>query len=226
MIVFKFFYVVWKDWGALVTGVATVPLTVFTFWVDTPTQRIAWAIFALACFIYASFRVWFSEYRRAENAEAQLTGKSRPWVTIDGYEGFYAEDGETGEEYLVETLRVVNRGGASAVSIEIPPIQLLGRTARLLVPLTTLGPSEPAEARILNLKYVLDGVKDKVPKVRGTAWSVRIPLTVHYRDASHDRWETDHAISYSEKGISFSIVHPNEPQEWTNITELKQLASI
>ena len=215
-----------RDWGALVTGVASVPLTVLAFWADTPTHRIAWSIFALACFFMASFRVWVTEYRRAESAEARLTGKSRPWVTIDGYEGVYAEDGGTGEEYLVETLRVVNMGGASAVSIEIPPIQLLGRTGRLLVPLPTLGPGESTEARILNLKYVLDGVKEKVPKVRGTPWSVRIPLTVHYRDASHDRWETDHVISYSVKGISFSIVHPNEPQEWTDITALKQLASI
>ena len=196
------------------------------FWADTLTYRIIWAIFALACFIVASFRVWVTEYRRAESAEARLTDKSRPLITIDGYKGVYEEDVGTGEEHLFEMLSVVNRGDASAVSIKIPSIQLLGRTARLLVPLPTLGPGESTEARILNLKYALDGVNEKVPKVRGNPWSIRIPLTVHYRDASHDRLETDHAISYSVRGISFSIVHPNEPQKWTDITALKQEAPI
>lgn len=225
MIFLKFFYAVGRDWGAIVTGVACVPLTVLAFWADTPIQRIVWTIFALACFIMASFRVWVSEYRRAESAEARLNSKPRPWVTIDGYEGVYAEDAETGEEHLVETLNIVNRGGASAVSIEMPPIELFGRTARLLVPLPTLGPGESTEARILNLKYVLDGIQEKVPKVRGRSWSVRIPLIIEYRDPNHYRWETAHAISYNVMGISFGIAHPNEPQEWTDVTALKQLAS-
>ena len=218
MILRKFFTAVCRDWIALVTGVASVPLIVLAFWVDTPTNRIAWFISALVCFIAASYRVWANEYRRAESAVAL---KPRPYVTIDGYEAYYAEH-ETGEERLIEKLRVVNRGGGAALSIEIPPIQLFGRTARLLMPLPTLGQDESTEGQILNLKYVLDGVLEKVPKVRGTPWIVRIPLTVHYRDDSHDHLKTDHAISYTVKGISFSIVHPNEPQDWTDLTVLKQ----
>ena len=226
MIIHKFFSAVFKDLVARLTGVVSILLTGFALWgVNTSTQRIAWFISALICFIVALYWVWRSEYLRAEKAEARLN-ELRPWITIDGYKQFFTEDAETGEDYLVETLHVVNRGGKSAVSIEIPPIQLLGKTTRILGSLPSLGPGESAEARILNLEYVLDGVKKKVLEVGGGApWQVRIPFTVTYRDASHFLWETGHAISYSGKGIRFSLVHPNEPQEWTEITKPKQRAS-
>ena len=225
MIVRKFFYAISRDWGSLVTGIASIPLTLLAFWANTPIQRIAWILFALTCFTIASFRIWVAEYRRAERAKTQLTDQPRPWVTIDGCEGVYAEDDQTGEECLVETLHIVNRGGASAVSIEMPPIQLIGRTARLLHPLPTLGPGQSTDAQIINLQHVLRGVCDKVPKVKGRPRSVRIPLTVEYRDLNHGRWTTDHAITYNVMGISFGIAHSNEPEEWTDISALKQLTS-
>ena len=215
MIFKKFLYAIGRDWGSRVTGGASVPLTILAFFANTPTQRIVWAVFALACFGYASFRIWGAEYRRAESAEAKLTVSPRPWVAIDGYEGVYAEDVETGEEYLVETLRIVNRGDAPAISIEIPPIQFTNRTARLLAPLPTLGPGDSVETRIINLRYVLEGIQEKTPKVIGRSWSVRIPLTIGYRDPKHAHWETKHAVLYNVMGISFGIVHPNEPQEWS-----------
>ena len=223
-VLWKFFCAIWRDWGSRVTGGASIPLTLLAFWADTPTWRVAWALFALTCFVGASFRIWVTEHRRAENAEARLADR-RPWVTIDGYAGVYGEDGETGEEYLVETLHIVNRGQAPAVSIAIARIELFGRTARLLHPLPTLGPGEATDARILNLRYVLEGVCDKLPKVKGRPWSVRLPLTVEYRDLNHDRLTTDHTITFNIMGISVGIAHPNEPQEWTDVSALKQLTS-
>ena len=213
MIFKKFLYAIGRDWGSLVTGSASVPLVIVAFFANTPTQRVVWAIFALVCFGYASFRVWAAEYRRAESAEGKLAAIPRPWVAVDGYEGFYAEDSETGEEHLVETLRVVNRGDAPAVSIDIPSIQFTNRTARLLTPLPTLGPGESIETRIMNLRYVLEAVKAKTPTVQGQSWSAHLPLTIGYRDPNHAYWETKQVIIYTVMGIRFSILHPNEPQE-------------
>ncbi|MFH1883632.1 MAG: hypothetical protein ABIL62_13100 [Planctomycetota bacterium] len=218
----KYFIAIGKDLISLITGIASIPFTVMAFWVNTPTIRYAWFISAFVCFIVASYKVWANEYCRAEKAETQ---KATPYVTIDKYIGFYAEDETTAEEYLVENLRIVNRGSTAALSVEIPSIQILGKTARLLTQPPTLGPNESIECRILNLKHVLDGINNKIPKERGKPWSVRIPLTVHYRDANHNSLKTDHAISYNINGISFEIVHPNDPQDWTNLSEIEQLKS-
>jgi hypothetical protein len=215
MIFKKFLSAILRDWGSRVTGVASVPLTIAAFWANTPTQRILWAAFALACFGYASFRIWVAEYRRAETAEAKLKSNPHPWVAVDDYDGVYEEDAGTGKEALFETLRIVNRGDAPAVNIEISPIQFTNRTARLLTSLQTLAPGESTNAQIINLRYILEGVQTKTPKVIGRSWSVRIPLTVKYRDLNHTQWETKHAVLYNATGISFSIVNPNEPLEWS-----------
>jgi hypothetical protein len=213
MIFKKFLYAIGRDWGSLVTGGASLPLIILAFFANTPTQRVVWAVFAIACFGYASFRIWAAEYRRAETAESKLADIPRPWVVVDGYESFYAEGAETGEEHLVETLRVVNRGDAPAVSIDIPTVQFTNRTARLLTPLPTLGPGESIETRILNLRYVMEAAKAKTPTVQGQSWSARLPLTIAYRDPSHAHWETRQEIIYTVMGISFGILHSTEPQE-------------
>lgn len=175
---------------------------------------VAWLVVLIL--VVAPARLWHQLDERL-----RLTSQPRPWVTIDGYKGVYEEDDETGEEYLVETLHIVNRGDASAVNIVIPPIHLLDRKARLLNPLPTLGPGESIDARILYLRYVLERVNKEVPKVMGRPWSVRIPLTVEYRDLNHRRWATDHAITFNVMGISISIVHPNEPEEWTDVSVIQ-----
>jgi len=213
MIFKKFLYAIVRHWSSLVTGGLSVPVTILAFFTNTPTLRTLWAVFALACFGYTSFRVWVEEYRRAESAEGKLATIPRPWVVVDGYEGVYTEDAETGEEYLVENLRIVNRGNAPAVSVDIPSIQFTNRTARLLTPLPTLGPGESIETQILNLRYVMEAVKAKTPTIQGQSWSAGLPLTIGYRDPNHAHWETKQVIIYTVMGISFSILHPYEPQE-------------
>ncbi|MEO8379144.1 MAG: hypothetical protein ABI779_05730 [Acidobacteriota bacterium] len=208
MLIRKFFGAVVRDWGSLVTGAASVPLTIAAFYAQTTAQRTLWAIFAFVCFVVAAYRIWAMEYRRAEDAETRLSN-ARPWVTIDGYSGVYHEDDETGEEYLVETLNVVNRGAAPAVSISLPAIEMVGQTARLLGAIPSLGPNEHVEVRILHLDHLLDCVKKKVgPPPRGQTWSVRIPVSVEYRDLVHRSFRTEHAVSCTARGIRIEIVHP------------------
>jgi hypothetical protein len=209
----EFLYAIWRDWGSLITGGASVPLIVLAFFANTPTQKAVWAVFAIACFGYASFRVWAAEYCRAETAEGKLITLPRPWVVIDGYESSWAEDAETREEYLIETLHIVNRGDVAAVSIAIPSIKSYNRTARLLSPLPTLGPGESTETRILNLRHVMEAVKMNTPTVLGQSWSARLNLTITYRDPSHAHWETTQEVVYTVMGISFGILHSAEPRE-------------
>lgn len=214
MIFKKFLYAIVRHWSSLVTGGLSVPITILALFANTPTLRTLWAIFALACFGYTSFRVWADEYRRAEIAESKLaTSRPRPWVVVDGYEGVYTEDSETGEEYLAETVRFVNRGGAAAVSIESPSIKFGNRTASFFRALPTLGPGESVETQILNLRHVMEAVKTATPTIQGQSWSAHLPLTIEYRDTNHARWVTNQAIVFTVRGISFSILYENEPQE-------------
>ena len=148
----------------------------------------------------------------------------RPFLTIDRYSGVWEEDDEYGQEYLVETLHVVNIGDEAAISIQIAPITILGRTASLLATPPTLAPAKDTDIRILNLKYVLDGVRDRTPKAKGQPLVVRLPLTIEYRDRYHKLWKTEHALVLSARGINIQLVHPNDPQVWTDTSKLKDAA--
>jgi hypothetical protein len=172
-----------------------------------PVYLLIWL--AILTIVVAPACLW-----RQMDERLRLLTQLRPWVIIDGYEGVYREDAQTGEEYLVEMLHIVNRGDASAVSIAIPAIQSLRRSARILEPIPTLGPGESTDVRINNLRYVLlEEINKREAKIIGQPWSVRIPFTIEYRDLKNNRWTTDHAITFNTIGISISIVHPNEPQE-------------
>lgn len=148
------------------------------------------------------------------------SGKRRPWVTIDRYDAVYGQDDETGEEYLVETLHTVNVGEESAVSIQIIPLQHFGRTASLLETPIALRPGYEADVRVINFRYVLEGVRDRLRKAKGKASVVRLPLEVHYRDRNHKRWSTQHVVTLSARGISVGLVHPDEAQDWTDLAAL------
>jgi len=209
----------WRIQQAVVGVISAVGGVVGMQWFGTHFQAIAISLIvwlAILTLVVAPSCLWHDLDERL-----QLTDQSRPWVTIDGYEQVVAED-DVGEEYRVETLHIVNRGNVPAVSIAIRPVQGFGRTVRLLNPLPTLGPNESTDAQILSLSHVLEGVNKKVPKIMGRPWSVRIPLTVEYCDLNHIRWTTDHAITLNAfMGISINIVHPNEPQEWTDVSLTK-----
>lgn len=144
----------------------------------------------------------------------------RPWVTIDRYDAVYHEDEDTGEEYLIETLHAVNVGDESALSIRIAPITFMKRTAKLVEAPGVLRPAFEADLRIQNLRHVLEGIRDRIPRAPGTPRIVRLPLRVEYRDRGHRRWHTDHALEITIRGVTVSIAHPDESQEWTDVVAL------
>lgn len=230
----KFLKAVSRDWGALVTGSASIPLTVLAFWADTPIQRSAWAIFAIACLATASFRVWAFEYNRAEVAEARLAIPIRSWVIVesDSYSVASLEDEETGEEYLSESILIVNRGQVPAVNIIIPDIRLAGCTASFDRQVPTLGPGESTRVKTWHLREMLQGVSASLWKksVQGTERKstiiyflpVHLSLKIEYRGLDHNRWATEHTLSFIAPEISFAIAHPNDPQQWTDLSVLEQ----
>lgn len=231
----KFLKAVSRDWGSRVTGSASIPLTILAFWADTPSLRSAWAVFAIGCLVFAAFRVWASEYHRAEVAEAQLANPIRPWVVVDSYSASYQVDEETGEEYLSESIHIVNRGQVPAVNITIPDIRLAGCTASFDSQVPTLGPGESTQVTTWQLSEMLRSVSISL-------WSkmaqdterksglirflpVHLSLKIEYQGLDHKPWKTDGKLSFIAPRISFSIAHPNDPQQWTDLSVLEQQAT-
>jgi hypothetical protein len=211
----------YQRFSGLIT-IAAVLVGVGLAWLSTFLGVALLGLLALFFFFVAPACIWHEQDQELLDLKLRLSGQPRPLVIIDSYESTYIEDFETGKPVLVETLCIFNRGKEPAVNIGIPRIQYRNRTANLLSPLpTSLGPDQSIDARILNLEYVLSEINKSTPKVIGSSWSVRIPLTVKYSDLNHTDWTTDHAIVFDIRGIRFDLVHPGEPQEWTDTSDLK-----
>lgn len=153
-------------------------------------------------------------------AETQFVKLPRPWVTIDDYERWFGEDKDTGEQYSWETIHIVNRGDAPAVSIVIPPIRLAPQSVRPMINLRTLGPGEAIDARISGLRAALERVYRKMPNPPEGRKTLCVPVVVEYRGLDHGSWTTEHAISFDGWTARIAIVH--EPQQWTNLSFLEQ----
>jgi hypothetical protein len=154
------------------------------------------------------------------NTGLQTMTLPRPWVTIDDYTSRFVDDEQTGEAVLWETVHIINRGQAPAVSIVVPEIHFGGRTARLLRPLPTLGPGEGIHAELLNLEETLKRALRDAPKPPGGPKCLRLPLVIEYRDLDHRRWVTELTLVFSVLGISFEIAHPDKPQRRTDVSVL------
>ncbi len=211
----KWGFTQWRIHQAIVGVIVVVGGLVFKDWFSAHRSAIPWYLIgwlAFYTFVVAPAWLWHQL-----DEKLLSTDQPRPLVVIDGHEATYVEDSNTGQRGLVDLLRIVNRGNSPAVNIEIPAIPYHNRTASLFRPLpTTLGPGQSTDAHILGLERVLREVNKDTPKVRGCPWSIRIPLTVKYRDPNHGQWTTDHAIIFDAGGIRFNIVHPDEPEEWAD----------
>lgn len=153
----------------------------------------------------------------------------RPWVIINKYTPTYLTDEETGEEYLSESIHIVNRGHAPAVNIIIPEIRFSGCATRLVGPLpASLGPGESIDAKIRNLRETLDRARGKLPGLREARGLIRrlplhIPLVIEYSGLDQSRWTTEHVISLNPPfEISFEIAHQDNLRQLTDLSILEQ----
>jgi hypothetical protein len=153
-------------------------------------------------------------------AETQLVKLPRPLVTIDDYDTGTGEDEETGQEYLWEQVRIVNRGDAPAVSIVMPEIRLARKSACIRSHLRTIGPGEAIDADISGLRSTLEHVYRKMPTPPGERKILYVPLVLEYRGLDHSCWTTEHAVSFNGWKVEVEIVH--ESQQWTDLSFLEQ----
>lgn len=197
------------------TGALSIPLAVVALYVDTSLQRVLWAAFAVTAFAISAFRVWLAENRRAETAETELATRARPWVIIDGYEWETFQDDTTGEEYDGETLHLVNRGGVTAINVEIPPLRLSRGSATVFRQPPSLPPDGETTIQIHGLRACLGALRDQLVKQSPKVRSVSVPLTIRYRDLAQGSWETIHAVTFGGSFVVFKVIQAGEVHDWT-----------
>jgi hypothetical protein len=71
------------DWVGLMSGAASILLTIGGFFGSSRHQRRMFWIFAGACFFIASLRVWTIEHRRADALQTQLEEQTRPHLSCE-----------------------------------------------------------------------------------------------------------------------------------------------
>jgi hypothetical protein len=199
--------------------IAVILCISLSFWTQNDVQIRIFSLLAIVFLFLGLSRAWAAEYVRAEK-KGESRQESRPRVSVDEY--FAVKDnGEQDEEYLVETLRISNKGDAPAIGVSMRPIQLFGRTARLFASIPNLEPGETKEIRILNLRHTLERAAEKATKSKGHALFVRLPMTIEYRDAQKERWIAEHIVLSGVDGVSIDIVRANKSPEWTSFSSPK-----
>jgi hypothetical protein len=199
-----FIYAVVRNKISVFSCIAVVLCISLSFWAKNDVQIRIFSLSAIVFLFLGLGRAWAAEYIRAEK-KGEGRQEPRPRVSVDEY-SVVKDDNEQDEEYLVETLRISNKGDAPAIGVSMRPIQLFGRTARLFASIPNLEPGETKEIRILNLRHTLERAAEKAIKSKGHALSVRLPMTIEYRDALKERWITEHVVMSSVDGISIDIV--------------------
>ncbi len=213
MLLRQFFAALMRSRISIVGCAAVVALVILSLLSETGSLAKIFALSAIACVWTVSIRIWTAERLRAKKAEAELTKEPRPRVTVDGY----SEVREEGE-YLVETLRFVNKGDAPAFAVTMRPLQISGRTARLFSPIPSLAPGEAREIRVLNLRRTLERAAEKAIKAKGHSLSVCLPLAIEYQDSRNDQWIADHKALFGVDGVSVDVVHADRSPQWTAVS--------
>jgi hypothetical protein len=71
-----FFFVIWSDWGSLMSGIFTVPFTVAALFAPSEYRAI-FAVMAILAFALTAFRVWADERMRVVGLEQHLAPRLR-----------------------------------------------------------------------------------------------------------------------------------------------------
>jgi len=83
--VHKFFLAIGSDWLARMSGPLTVPFTVLAFVLPSTVTRILFAILAVIAGLVTCYRVWATEYDRAEAEKAKNAGSNIQGEIRRGY---------------------------------------------------------------------------------------------------------------------------------------------
>jgi hypothetical protein len=199
-----FVYAIVRNRISVFSCIAAVLCISLSFWAKNDVQIRFFSLLAIVFIFLGLGRAWAAEYVRAEK-KGENRQAPRPSVSVDEY---YAvkDDSKQDEAYLIETLRISNKGDAPAIGVSMRPIQLFGRTARSFASIPNLEPGETKEIRILNLRHTLERAAEKAIKSKGHALSVRLPMMIEYRDAQKERWIAEHIVMSSVDGISIDIM--------------------
>lgn len=157
---------------------------------------------------------------------------NKPWVIVDSYSSSWSVDEETGEEYLSESIHIVNQGEAPAVNIVIPDVKCPGWSARFDIQVPTLGPGQSTRVTTWHLSEMLRGVSASLSKKTAQGAEkesrligylpVSLPLKVEYRGPDHNLCTTDQKIVFIAPKITFAIADPDDPQQWTDLSVLEE----
>src|ERR1700735_2115447 len=63
----QFLWAIVADWGALMSGIPTVPLAIAALYVSNTKFKVLYGCLAVVCGLFASFRVWLKERERYES---------------------------------------------------------------------------------------------------------------------------------------------------------------
>jgi hypothetical protein len=116
-----FLRAVYKDWVALMSGIASIVLGFFATFTEFAIQHaraMLWAA-AAACFVVTSYRVWVREREKVQKLNAKLTpslevefGSDQPFVQVTEYPQY-----QTTVTY--HGVRIRNTGNSTATRVRI-----------------------------------------------------------------------------------------------------------
>lgn len=73
----KFFSAIGRDWLARMSGPLTVPFALAALFLPSAAAKILFAVLAIVAALLTCYRIWKSEYDRAESLEGQLSASDK-----------------------------------------------------------------------------------------------------------------------------------------------------
>jgi len=108
----SFFLVIWYDWGALMSGIFTVPFTAGTILFSGYGRGIFGAM-AILAFLFTAYRIWADERRQLVFLEEHLAPRLR--IEFDPHQPKFLSMNAAGSGFAVLYVRVLARALSTTV---------------------------------------------------------------------------------------------------------------